>query len=63
MKAELPNLRVIRHDILKDPLEALSQIAKLSEPSLVVLKDFHPFLAQPEVVRALRELRHPRNLP
>src|ERR1700730_8461413 len=29
---------------------------KLAEPSLVVLKDFHPFLNDPGVVRALREL-------
>jgi ATP-dependent 26S proteasome regulatory subunit len=40
----------------KDPVEALQGIAKLSEPSLVVLKDFHPFLNDPGVVRALREL-------
>src|SRR6267378_1875983 len=31
----------------KDPLEALQAIGKLSEPSLVVLKDFHPFLNDP----------------
>lgn len=40
------------------PLEALAAIEKLSEPSLVVLKDFHPFLQDPAVVRALRELSH-----
>jgi ATP-dependent 26S proteasome regulatory subunit len=40
----------------KDPIEALGQIEKLAEPSLVVLKDFHPFLSDPAVVRALREL-------
>src|SRR5436190_3569263 len=28
----------------KDPIEALQAIGKLSEPTLVVLKDFHPFL-------------------
>ncbi len=43
-------------DGAKDPLEALAQIGKLQEPSLVVLKDFHPFLNDPGVVRALREL-------
>jgi len=42
----------------KEPLEALAAIEKLSEPSLVVLKDFHPFLQDPTVVRALRELAH-----
>lgn len=42
----------------KDPVEALGQIEKLAEPSLVVLKDFHPFLNEPVVVRSLRELAH-----
>ncbi|HEY6002506.1 MAG TPA: ATPase, partial [Anaeromyxobacter sp.] len=42
----------------KEPLAALAAIEKLAEPSLVVLKDFHPFLADPGVVRALRELAH-----
>ncbi|MGZ6081408.1 MAG: AAA family ATPase, partial [Myxococcaceae bacterium] len=40
----------------KDPVETLAAIEKLSDPSLVVLKDFHPFLNDPTVVRALREL-------
>ena len=40
----------------KDPVEAIAAIGKLSEPSLVVLKDFHPFLNDPGVIRALREL-------
>ncbi|HZZ85598.1 MAG TPA: AAA family ATPase [Anaeromyxobacteraceae bacterium] len=40
----------------KDPVEALGAVEKLSEPSLVVLKDFHPFLNDPTVTRALREL-------
>ena len=42
----------------KDPLEAIAEVEKLQEPSLVVLKDFHPFLSDPTVVRALRELAH-----
>src|SRR5512138_669312 len=42
----------------REPLAALGAIEKLSDPSLVVLKDFHPFLADPAVVRALRELAH-----
>ncbi|HYG69508.1 MAG TPA: AAA family ATPase, partial [Anaeromyxobacteraceae bacterium] len=33
-------------------------VEKLAEPSLVVLKDFHPFLADPAVVRGLRDLAH-----
>jgi AAA+ superfamily predicted ATPase len=40
------------------PLEALAAIEKLGEPALVVLKDFHPFLQDPVVVRALRDLAH-----
>src|SRR5205085_4141553 len=40
----------------RDPMEALSAIGKLSEPALVVLKDFHPYLSDHNVVRALREL-------
>jgi SpoVK/Ycf46/Vps4 family AAA+-type ATPase len=43
---------------IRDPIAALAQIEKLPEPSLVVLKDFHPFLADPAVVRGLRELAH-----
>ena len=42
----------------KDPVEALQKVAKLSDPSLVVFKDFHPFLNDPIVVRSLRELAH-----
>ena len=41
---------------VKEPLEVLAAAEKLSEPSLVVLKDFHPFLTDASVVRALREL-------
>ena len=50
----LRNLAVV--DASRPPVEALAAIGKLSEPSLVVLKDFHPFLDDPAVVRALREL-------
>ncbi len=42
----------------REPLAAIAAIEKLSEPSLVVLKDFHPFLQDPAVVRATRELAH-----
>src|SRR5512134_529983 len=42
----------------KQPLDALAAVAKLPEPSLVVLKDFHPYLSDPAVVRSLRELAH-----
>src|SRR5712692_888171 len=40
----------------REPVEALAAIGKLTEPSLVVLKDFHPYLDSPPTVRALREL-------
>ncbi len=42
----------------REPLEVLAAIEKLEIPSLVVLKDFHPYLADAAVVRALRELAH-----
>jgi ATP-dependent 26S proteasome regulatory subunit len=40
----------------KDPADVLQAIQKLPESALVVLKDFHPFLNDPIVVRSLREL-------
>jgi len=40
------------------PLEALAAVERLGEPCLVVLKDFHPFLSDPVVVRAVRDLAH-----
>ena len=46
-------------DGTKDPVEALQAVHKLTEPSLVVLKDFHPFLNDPIVVRWIRELALP----
>jgi AAA+ superfamily predicted ATPase len=42
----------------REPLEALSAVERLTDPALVVLEDFHPFLQDPAVVRALRELGH-----
>ena len=45
-------------DGTKDPVEALQAVQKLTEPSLVVLKDFHPFLNDPIVVRWIRELSY-----
>src|SRR2546429_9305929 len=47
---------VTMSDASRDPVEALNAIGKLSEASLVVLKDFHPFFDNPAVVRAMREL-------
>jgi len=40
------------------PLEALQAVGRLTEPSIVVLKDFHPYLGDPVVVRGLRDLAH-----
>jgi len=49
--------RAVPHlDPQKSPVEMLATLGKLGEPSLVVLKDFHPFLSEPQVIRALREL-------
>ena len=47
---------VTMSDASRDPVEALNAIGKLTDASLVVLKDFHPFLDNPAVVRAMREL-------
>lgn len=40
------------------PVETLAAIGRLTEPSLVVLKDFHAFLDEPLVIRGLRELSY-----
>ncbi len=45
-------------DEVREPVAALQAIEKLSEPSLVVLEDFHAFLGDSTVVRALRDLAH-----
>src|SRR5437879_9931837 len=42
-------------DPQKSPVEMLATLAKLGEPSLVVLKDFHPYLGRAQVVRAMPE--------
>jgi hypothetical protein len=41
---------------VREPVATLQAIERISEPSLVVLKDFHAHLDDPKVVRALREL-------
>jgi SpoVK/Ycf46/Vps4 family AAA+-type ATPase len=43
---------------LREPVAALQAIEKLTDSSLVVLEDFHAFLGDPAVVRALRDLAH-----
>jgi ATP-dependent 26S proteasome regulatory subunit len=39
-----------------DPLNFLQEVAKFPEQTWVVLKDFHPYLDDPHVVRKLRDL-------
>lgn len=43
-------------DETAEPLRALMHIPSITRPSLIVMKDFHRYLDQPVVVRALREL-------
>lgn len=45
-----------RYEDLLSPLDALAAIPKLPNPALVLLKDFHRWLDDPKIVRALREL-------
>jgi SpoVK/Ycf46/Vps4 family AAA+-type ATPase len=45
-------------DVAREPVAALQAIEQLSEPALVVLQDFHAFLGEAAVVRALRDLAH-----
>src|ERR1051325_1469341 len=39
-----------------DPLAALNEVAEMTDPSIFIFKDFHPYLTDPAVVRRLREL-------
>ncbi len=43
-------------DSTRDPLAALDHVVKLMEPAIFVMFDFHPNLANPLVVRRLREV-------
>src|SRR5512137_851733 len=45
-------------DVAREPVAALQAVEALSEPALVVLQDFHAFLGEAAVVRALRDLAH-----
>ena len=40
----------------KTPLNALNAILNYSEPGLFVLKDFHPYLEEPVIIRRLRDI-------
>ncbi|OYT71790.1 MAG: ATPase, partial [Armatimonadetes bacterium JP3_11] len=44
---------------LAPELEAITQLLRLQDDALVVLKDFHPYLSDPRVIRLLRDL-YPR---
>lgn len=43
---------------VKDPLKALDHIAGVEGKALFVLRDFHAFVENPQVVRKLRDLAH-----
>jgi hypothetical protein len=43
-------------DETRQPLKLLEQIRAQRGPALYLLRDFHPFLAEPAVVRSLREI-------
>ncbi len=44
------------HADIKDPLRALDFALKLEQHAIFVLKDFHPFLKDPSLVRKLRDI-------
>jgi len=46
------------HDKGRKPLEALNAVLQDAQPCIYVLKDFHPYLKDPVVVRSLRDLCH-----
>jgi ATP-dependent 26S proteasome regulatory subunit len=43
---------------VKDPLKALEHVNRGEGRALYILRDFHPFLKEPAVVRRLRDLAH-----
>ena len=57
LRALQGGLRGPQGDETREPLAALKAITRLQNPSLVVLKDFHPFLKcqNMSVIRRLRE--------
>lgn len=46
------------HRDVKDPLKALEHVFRGEGRALYVLRDFHPFLKEPSIVRRLRDLGH-----
>lgn len=45
-----------RDESSRDPFSALDAMDQVTKPSLFIIKDFHPFLNDPTIVRRLREL-------
>ena len=43
---------------VKDPMKALDHVGRAEGRALFVLRDFHPFLKEPAVVRRLRDVAH-----
>jgi len=43
---------------VKDPLKALDHIAGVEGKAIFVLRDFHAYLDNPQVIRKLRDLAH-----
>jgi SpoVK/Ycf46/Vps4 family AAA+-type ATPase len=43
---------------VKDPMKALDHVVRAEGRALFVLRDFHPFLKEPAVVRRLRDAAH-----
>lgn len=43
---------------VKDPMKALDHVVRAEGRALFVLRDFHPFLKEPAVVRRLRDVAH-----
>ncbi|MCM2322788.1 MAG: AAA family ATPase [Oligoflexia bacterium] len=51
-----PSLAKAEKQQLNDPVELISHIGSSGESALYLLKDFHPFLDDPHVVRRLRDV-------
>ncbi len=43
-------------DTLKDPLNVLDHVMKSTESALYILKDFHPFMKEPKIIRKLKDV-------
>lgn len=50
------NATMMVNDATRDPISALDHISRSVDSALFVLKDFHPFMNDPTVIRKLRDL-------